>query len=626
MRSFKPTRIQLLGASLLIVLVLFGIAVIPSLSAGEGYRLGTRLSNALLGSVLLVFVGWFAIRGASRQKIFGLVFALLGLLILTVPLRLQSSRLEAERIQRAVDAILEQMGEDDTIPRQEAVAVAAEALDLPSTHVEALLDSSRRLSGADPLGRDALMRAGGDAQASLDGVTLFSPEAISILRYGDFRQEAPASSVPTRLWLIYTGISFLLGGLAAIFLPASLNEWVQTGLSALILLILTPAFMSVWQAVIAVLENGALRVIPPVVWWVIGVAGFLAVVGSIAYSNRQRESFPGGAWLVVNGVLLLPTVLIAASVGKQTNVLTMFAESLRLATPIVIGAIAGLWSERSGVVNIAIEGMMLTGACFGFTTFFFLGEVMPDTNLALFISVMIAILSGGIMSLLHGWLSITFKTNQIVSGTVINILAIGLTSFVRRQWLLSTEAGRVTLPSIPIPGLVNIPLIGPVLFNNKPIFYAMFILLIVTYYVIFHTSWGLRIRAVGEHPHAADTVGINVFRVRYIAVLISGLIAGMGGAWFSLETVGGFDDMMTSGRGFIALAAMIFGKWTPFGAFFGGLLFGFADALGTRFQILNVPVPPQFLQILPYLTTMVVLAGLIGRAVAPAADGKPYEK
>jgi simple sugar transport system permease protein len=230
------------------------------------------------------------------------------------------------------------------------------------------------------------------------------------------------------------------------------------------------------------------------------------------------------------------------------------------------------------------------------------------------------------MALLHAWLSITFKTDQIVSGTVINILAIGLTSFVRREWLLSTRAGRVTLPNIAIPGLVDIPIVGDVLFNNKPIFYMMFVMLIVTHIVLFYTAFGLRMRAVGEHPEAADTVGINVFFTRYRSVIISGMIAGLGGAWFSLETVGGFDDLMTGGRGFIALAAMIFGKWTPFGAFGGGLLFGFADALGTRFQILDVQVPPQWLQMLPFLTTMVVLAGLIGRAIPPAADGQPYEK
>jgi len=152
------------------------------------------------------------------------------------------------------------------------------------------------------------------------------------------------------------------------------------------------------------------------------------------------------------------------------------------------------------------------------------------------------------------------------------------------------------------------------------------ILLALTHFVLFYTVWGLRTRAVGEHPEAADTVGINVIRVRYIDVVIGGFIAGLAGAWFSLETVGGFDDLMTNGKGFIALAAMIFGKWTPIGSFGGAILFGFAEALGTRFQILQVPIPSQFLQILPYVVTMIVLAGLIGRAVPPAADGKPYEK
>jgi simple sugar transport system permease protein len=239
---------------------------------------------------------------------------------------------------------------------------------------------------------------------------------------------------------------------------------------------------------------------------------------------------------------------------------------------------------------------------------------------------MIAVFSGALMSLLHAWLSITFKTDQIVSGTVINILAIGLTSFARREFLLSTRAGRVTLPNVEIPLLVKIPIIGEVLFNNKPVFYMMFVMLILTHIILFYTSMGLRMRAVGEHPHAADTVGINVKWVRYRNVAISGMIAGLGGAWFSLETVGGFDDLMTGGRGFIALAAMIFGKWTPAGAFAGGLLFGFADALGTRFQILNVAVPPQWLQMLPFITTMIVLAGLIGRAIPPAAIGQPFEK
>ncbi len=362
----------------------------------------------------------------------------------------------------------------------------------------------------------------------------------------------------------------------------------------------------------------------PVGRTLMAVGLYYVVCGLLGLAGRRFARLAVAA-MILGGLLIFPTVLVAAAAGKQTNVLTMLNESLRLGTPIALGAIAGIWCERSGVINIAIEGMMLAGACFGFTAFFFLGERLP-TNQALFISVLVAVLVGGLMALLHGMLSITFKTDQIVSGTVINILAIGVTSFVRREYLLSTRAGRVTLPAIEIPLLSDLPVIGPVLFKNKPIFYSMFLLVLLTHLVLFYTRWGLRTRAVGEHPRAADTVGIDVIRVRYINVFISGLIAGLGGAWFSLETVGGFDDLMTNGKGFIALAAMIFGKWTPLGGLGGAMLFGFSEALGTRFQILGIPLPSQFLQIVPYVVTMVVLAGLVGRAIPPAAIGQPYEK
>lgn len=368
----------------------------------------------------------------------------------------------------------------------------------------------------------------------------------------------------------------------------------------------------------------ALRLDLPVGSTLLGVGVFYLLTGIVVLSGVLKRFAVG--FLILSGLLIFPTILVSAAAGKQTNVLTMLVESLRLATPIALGALAGIWCERAGVVNIAIEGMMLSGACFGFTLFFFLGNAGVPTNQAMLISVVLSILTGGLMALLHGWLSITFRTDQIVSGTVINILAVGVTSFVRRQYLLSTTAGRVTLPTIEIPVLSQIPIIGPVLFNNKPIFYSMFLLLALTHLILFYTAWGLRTRAVGENPEAADTVGIDVIRVRYVNVVIGGLIAGLAGAWFSLETVGNFDDLMTNGKGFIALAAMIFGKWTPVGSFGGALLFGFAEALATRFQILQVPIPSQFLQILPYVVTMIVLAGLIGRAVPPAADGKPYEK
>ena len=358
-------------------------------------------------------------------------------------------------------------------------------------------------------------------------------------------------------------------------------------------------------------------------WLVFVVVGY-ATTGVIALLNRWPQVT---RWaLIISGALLVPTVLIATAVDKQTNILTMLVESMRLATPIAIGAAAGIWSERAGVVNIAIEGMMLNGAAVGFVFFVLAAPVLQNTGLSLAIGVMAAIAGGGLMALLHAWLSITYKTDQIVSGTVINILAIGISSFLRREVLIGTEGGRVTIPLMPIPFLSDIPIIGDVFFNGKPIFYSMFIILILTHVILYYTPLGLRIRAVGEHPEAADTVGINVNFVRYRNVIISGMIAGLGGAWFSLETVGSFDDQMTGGRGFIALAAVIFGNWNPAGAFAGALLFGFADALATRFQILQVPIPPQWLQMLPFIATMVVLAGLIGRATPPAAVGKPYEK
>lgn len=360
--------------------------------------------------------------------------------------------------------------------------------------------------------------------------------------------------------------------------------------------------------------------------------GYVLVVGLLYLGGGIVSLLPVPAlqrvktiWLYLNGILIIPTVLIIAAAGSSTNVTVMLQVSVRLATPIALGALAGIWCERAGVVNIAIEGMMLTGACFGFVA---LTLIAPSigTGTALWVGVAVAILSGGLMALLHAWLSITFKTDQIVSGTVINILAVGLTSFMRREVLLSSEAGRETLQVFSIPGLSQIPVLGEVLFNGRPVFYSMFILLIVTHVVLYYTRWGLRTRAVGENPKAADTLGIDVIKNRWINVFIAGLIAGLAGAWFSLETTGSFDDNMTSGRGFIALAAMIFGKWTPFGAFGGALLFGFSDALGQRFQFLGVPIPPQFLQMVPYIITIIVLAGLVGRAIPPKADGVPYEK
>ncbi len=359
------------------------------------------------------------------------------------------------------------------------------------------------------------------------------------------------------------------------------------------------------------------------------VIGLLFIVSGGLNLVEWQESRPRGislALLAICGLLFIPTVIIAAAAGNETNLTTIVAESLRLATPLAIGAFAGIWCERAGVVNIAIEGMMLFAACFGFTTLFFLRATPLPLETAQLLAVIIAVLAGGLIALLHGWLSITFRTDQIVSGTVINILAVGVTSFVRREYLLSTEAGAAKLGNIAIPILSDLPVIGEAIFTNQPIFFMMFVMLAFTHIVMFYTRWGLRTRAVGEHPHAADTLGINVNRTRWTNVFISGMIAGLAGAWFSLEATGSFNDGMTRGAGFIALAAMIFGKWTPIGAFGAALLFGFSDSLGIRLQMVGVGFPVQFLQMVPYAVTLVVLAGFIGRASPPKAVGQPYVK
>jgi ABC-type uncharacterized transport system permease subunit len=312
--------------------------------------------------------------------------------------------------------------------------------------------------------------------------------------------------------------------------------------------------------------------------------------------------------------------------GTSMNLPGMIQSTLTAATPLTLGAISGIFCERSGIINIAIEGMMLSGA--------FAAVAFASMFDSLWIGLLAASLVGGLMALLHAVLSIRYKVDQIISGTVINILAAGGTRFLNLRLL--EPAGMSTPGSfnlLGIPVLADIPIIGPILFVNQPTVYIMLILLAVTNFVIFFTPWGLRMRACGEHPGAADTVGVHVNRMRYISVVIGGLIAGIGGAYFSLGVVGTFEDGMTRGQGFVALAAMIFGNWNPIGGFMAALLFGFADALQVKMQILkpvvpiiNQPIPPEFLQMAPYILTIIVVAGVVGRALAPAAEGKPYEK
>jgi simple sugar transport system permease protein len=224
---------------------------------------------------------------------------------------------------------------------------------------------------------------------------------------------------------------------------------------------------------------------------------------------------------------------------------------------------------------------------------------------------------------------IRFKVDQIVSGVAINIIGAGVTSFVSSRFLerntdLLNSSG--VLPVIPIPGLAQIPFFGPILFANNLIVYLAILLVVVLHVLLFFTPWGLRTRAVGEHPKAADTLGVNVHLTRFVDVVLGGMIAGLGGAYFTIGSVGRFDEIMTAGKGFIGLAATIFGKWNPIGAYAASLIFGFADSLQVKLQILRVPIPSEFLLMAPYIVTIVVLTGVVGRAVAPAADGQPYEK
>jgi general nucleoside transport system permease protein len=317
-------------------------------------------------------------------------------------------------------------------------------------------------------------------------------------------------------------------------------------------------------------------------------------------------------------------VAIAASLLALTGVqfgeaatISILAITITKATPLTLGALAGISSERTGVVNIGIEGLMLTGAFAGFMAGVY------THNLAF--AVAAAIVSGALMALLHAVLSISFRVDQIVSGTVVNILAVGLTGFLNRQ-LFATGAppGLSVLAPIQFGPLTNIPWIGPIVFQHKPIALAAVVLVFAMHFALFRTRWGLRTRAVGEHPLAADTVGVDVNALRYHNVVLGGALAGLAGAYFTLESVPHFEPLMTNGRGFIALAAMIFGKWTPFGAWGAALLFGVAEAIPTAMQLQGINIPFQIVGLLPYVLTIVVVAGAVGRATPPAADGQPY--
>lgn len=350
--------------------------------------------------------------------------------------------------------------------------------------------------------------------------------------------------------------------------------------------------------------------------WIVGAIMILGGLYHLFVGFGKKESW----FLILFSVLFVFSFLIYVSAGKRLNIASLFSSALLMAVPITLGAFSGILCERSGVVNIAIEGMMLMGAM--------VGSIVGSVTGSIWLGLVAAMISSALLALVHAWLSIKYKINQIISGTVINIFSMGMTSYISSMFLQNIQSLNKTprFPNVSIPLLAKIPFLGPILFNNSLFVYGMFLILIVLQFMLFKTRWGLRLRSVGEHPKAADTLGVNVYRTRYIAVILGGLVAGFAGAYFSLGSVGRFDEGMTAGKGYIGLAAMIFGGWVPFNAMLAGILFGFADALASSVSILRSPIPGQFINMLPYIVTIVVLAGVVGSGNGPAASGTPYEK
>jgi simple sugar transport system permease protein len=351
------------------------------------------------------------------------------------------------------------------------------------------------------------------------------------------------------------------------------------------------------------------------------VLGLAAAACAIWALTREERKL--GIWALVVAVVATAFAVWVQGKSDTSTALVvnsgLFAATLVYATPLAYGALGGIFCERSGVVNIGLEGMMLTGAFFGIW-----GTVWSGYWA---IGLVVAMIAGAIIALVHAVFSIHLRADQIVTGTAINFLAVGVTgyAFIDIYGSNGTPPSIDAVPNVNLPGVDSIPGIGGVFGSLNLMIWIVFALLAVTQLVLFRTPIGLRIRSVGEHPRAADTVGIPVYRIRYACVVLSGVLAALGGAYLSVGFVGSFGQNMTVGRGFIALAAVIFGKWRPYGAFGACLLFGFANALADRLQSV-ANVSPNLLNTLPYVLTLIALVGLVGRSRPPAADGQPYVK
>lgn len=352
---------------------------------------------------------------------------------------------------------------------------------------------------------------------------------------------------------------------------------------------------------------------------VVAVAAVLLALAA-ALLVRLRGAVPRSV-VVVFALLLVIGFLAWATAGQRLPVVGLLTGSLALAAPLIFGALGGVVSERVGIVNIAIEGQLLAGA--------FVSAVIASITKNLFFGLIGAVIAGTLVSFVLAALSIRYVVNQVIVGVVLNVLVLGLTTFLYETVLVpasDTLNQPPTFANLAIPGLSLIPIIGAVLFNQSIVTYLMIVAVMVVWIGLTRTRWGLRLRAVGEHPQAADTVGINVSRTRFWNVALAGAIVGLGGAYFTLGSVGSFTQNITSGAGYIALAAVIFGRWDPIRASLAGLLFGFASQVANILGIVGSPVPSDILLTLPYVVTIIAVAGLVGRVRGPAAAGRPYVK
>lgn len=344
--------------------------------------------------------------------------------------------------------------------------------------------------------------------------------------------------------------------------------------------------------------------------------------GAFAWIQRQLRGRKTDRWIVIIfGLALVLQILVMLFAGKSMPITSLLQGSLALAVPLIFGSLAGVLSERVGVVNIAIDSQLLIGA--------FASALAASLSQNLYLGLLAALFAGALVSWVLAVFSIRYIVDQIIVGVVLNVLVIGFTNFLYSS-LLTTNIQLFNAPprfdKILIPVLGQIPVLGPVLFNQTLIVYLMFLAVFAVWFVLFKTRWGLRVRAVGEYPKAADTVGIKVFQMRYTSVIIGGALAGLGGSFFTLGQVGAFGKEMTNGAGYIALAALIFGRWNPIYAAMAALLFGFAQNLQYGLAIIGSDVPSEFLLMLPYALTVVAVAGLVGKVTGPAAAGLPYVK